>query len=199
MATQNRGFGATMSTPEGGSPTEPPGLAALFLAFLKIGVLGFGGVAAFARHVLVEERRFLSAREFAELFGVCSTLPGANTVNLSLILGDRSRGPLGALAAFAGLMGAPLAILVGAAALYQRYGDFALVKAALAGAAAAAAGLVLGTSLKLLRDIGFELVAIGLVAAIAVASAFARLPMLVILAMAIPAALALGSLREKRT
>lgn len=179
-------------------PTEPPSLKALFAAFFKIGVLGFGGVAAFARHVLVEERRFLTAQGFAELFGIGSTLPGANTVNLAIILGDRARGVPGALAAVSGLLGAPLAILVGVAALYERFGSLGVVKAGVAGAAAAAAGLVLGTSFKLLRDLGPGVATLVLVIAIAAASALLRLPMLLILAAAIPAALLLAAVRERR-
>ena len=177
---------------------EPPSLGALFAAFFKIGVLGFGGVAAFARHVLVEERHFLSRQGFAELFGIASTLPGANTVNLSIILGDRSRGLAGALAAVSGLLGAPLAILVAVAALYARFGSLGIVKAGLAGAAAAAAGLVLGTSFKLVRDLGPGVATLALVILIAAASAFLKLPMLLILAVAIPAALALAAARERR-
>jgi Chromate transport protein ChrA len=93
------------------------------LAFLKIGVLGFGGVAAWARHVLVVERRFLDGRAFAEDFGLASSLPGANTVNLSVMLGDRFCGVSGAIAALTGLMGAPLVILAAIASLYARFGD----------------------------------------------------------------------------
>jgi len=183
----------------GPAPTEAEAdLSGLFSAFFKIGILGFGGVAAVARHVLVVERRYLTAREFAELFGVASTLPGANTVNLSILLGDRSRGPAGALAAVCGLLGAPLAILVAVAALYARFGEIGIVKAALAGAAAAAAGLVLGTSLRLLRDLGPAVVTLAIVAAIAVASAILKLPMLLILAVAIPTSLALGAARDPR-
>ena len=177
---------------------EPPTLGALFAAFFKIGVLGFGGVAAFARHVLVEERRFLSPQGFAELFGIASTLPGANTVNLSIMLGDRSRGVLGALAAVSGLLGAPLVILMGVAALYARFGSLGIVKAGVAGAAAAAAGLVLGTSFRLVRDLRPGVPALVLVVAIGLASAILGLPMLLILALAIPAALALAALRERR-
>ena len=177
---------------------EPPTLGALFAAFFKIGVLGFGGVAAFARHVLVEERRFLTAQGFAELFGIGSTLPGANTVNLAIILGDRSRGVPGALAAVSGLLGAPLAILVAVAALYARYGSLGIVKAGVAGAAAAAAGLVLGTSFKLVRDLGPGIATLALVVAIAAASALLKLPMLLILAVAIPTALLLAAVREQQ-
>ncbi len=176
----------------------PPGLSALFAAFFKIGVLGFGGVAAFARHVLVDERRFLTAREFAELFGIATTLPGANTVNMSIMLGDRCRGIPGALAAVTGLLGAPLAILVAVATLYARFGDLGPVRAGVAGAAAAAAGLVLGTSLKLLRDLGFDVATLSTAAAICLASAILKLPMLLILLIAIPGSLALGAMRDRR-
>lgn len=114
---------------------------ALFTAFLEIGVLGFGGVAALARHVLVVERRFLSEREFAESFGLASSLPGANTVNLATMLGDRFRGITGAAAALLGLVGAPLILVTAIATLYSRYGAQPDVRAALYGAAAAAAGV----------------------------------------------------------
>jgi chromate transporter len=48
----------------------------LFLGFLKIGLLGFGGVAPWARHVIIEERRWLTDKEFAEILGVGQILPG---------------------------------------------------------------------------------------------------------------------------
>ena len=69
--------------------SHPPiARAMLFAAFLKIGLLGFGGVMPWARRVLVEERAWLSDREFAELIGMCQVLPGPNVVNLSVILGS---------------------------------------------------------------------------------------------------------------
>ena len=51
-------------------------LAELASAFLKMGLCGFGGVLPFARRVLVEERAWLSEREFAEILGLCQALPG---------------------------------------------------------------------------------------------------------------------------
>lgn len=173
-----------------------PTHAALFLAFLKIGALGFGGVAAWSRHVLVVERRFMDAQDFARSFGLASTLPGANTVNMSVMLGDRYRGASGALAAVVGLMGAPLAILVVIAMLYARYGGLPDVRAALLGAAAAAAGVVIGTSLKILRDLDPDMLAILTAAAVCLAAA-AKVPMLLILVVAIPLAIA-GKLVGKR-
>lgn len=125
----------------------------LFLGFLKIGALGFGGVAPGARRVIVEERRWLSDAEYAQVLAIGQALPGANTVNAAIIIGDRARGPLGAATALLGLMGGPLALLIGAAMLYGRYGDLPMVRGALSAAGSAAAGLVAGTAIKMLTGL----------------------------------------------
>ena len=177
--------------------SDRPTPVTLFAAFFKVGVLGFGGVAPLARHVLVDQRRWLDERAFAEAFGLASTLPGANTVNLCVMLGDRWCGPGGAVAALAGLLGAPLAILAGAATLYARFGGDPDVRAALGGAAAAAAGLVGGTALRLLRGLDPDVFAVLVAAAVCLASAAARLPMLAILALAVPASLGAAFLRRR--
>ncbi|HEY3533657.1 MAG TPA: chromate transporter, partial [Casimicrobiaceae bacterium] len=77
---------------------------ALFASFLKMGLLGFGGVLPWARRVLVDERRWLSDREFAELIGLCQVLPGPNVVNLAVIIGSRTHGPLGSLIAVSAIL-----------------------------------------------------------------------------------------------
>jgi chromate transporter len=132
------------------SPDIHPTSRDLFLSFLKIGLMGFGGVAAIARHVIVVERRWLADEEYGRLLGLCQALPGANTVNAAVMLGDRYQGPLGALTCVVGLMAAPLAILVTAASIYDRIERFPIAHLALTGAAVSAAGLILGTAAKLL-------------------------------------------------
>jgi chromate transport protein ChrA len=42
----------------------------LFLAFLEIGLYGFGGVAAWSRWIIVEKRGWLDEAEYAELLSV---------------------------------------------------------------------------------------------------------------------------------
>jgi chromate transporter len=170
----------------------------LFTAFLKIGVLGFGGVAAWARHILVTERGWMSEREFAELFGLASTLPGANTVNMATMLGDRVAGLTGVLAALAGLVGAPLLILIAIIVLYTRFADVPDVRAGLTGAAAATAGLVLGTAVKLLRGLEPDAVMFLAVAFVFAATALARLPILLVLGVTIPSCLIVAVWRKQR-
>ncbi|HLI13720.1 MAG TPA: chromate transporter [Alphaproteobacteria bacterium] len=133
------------------SPAPRISRKALFLGFLKIGLLGFGGVASIARHVIVEDRAWLSERDYAAVLGVGQILPGANTVNAAVMIGDRFHGASGAAAAVLGLMAMPIVILIALAALYARFSALPDVRVAIAGTAAAAAGMVIGTALKMAR------------------------------------------------
>jgi chromate transporter len=123
--------------------------ADLARAFLRIGLLGFGGVAASARRVLVEERGWFGDEDYAALLGLAQTLPGANTVNLAVLIGDRARGLSGALTAMAALMAPPLVLLLAILEVYDRVEGAPLVKALLAGMASTGAGLVFGTGLRM--------------------------------------------------
>jgi chromate transporter len=125
----------------------------LFLGFLKIGLLGFGGVAPWARHVIIEERRWLTEKQFAEILGIGQILPGPNTMNAAVMIGDRFQGASGVLLCLLGQMAMPLVIVTSLAVVYERFAAVAEVKAAVMGAAAGAAGLVMGTALKMARNI----------------------------------------------
>ena len=58
--------------------------AALFTGYLKIGLFGFGEVAAWARRVIVEERRWMTERDYAEVLGLGQVLPGPNVGNAAV-------------------------------------------------------------------------------------------------------------------
>ena len=118
-------------------------------AFLKIGLLGFGGVAAMARRVLVEERRWFDDEAYAQYLGLGQTLPGANTVNLAVLIGDEAQGLSGALTALGALIAPPLVLLIAILSVYDRVEGLPLVRAGLAGMASTGAGLVFGTGLRM--------------------------------------------------
>ena len=122
----------------------------LFASFLKMGLLGFGGVLPWARRVIVDERRWLDDREFAELIGLCQVLPGPNVVNLAVIIGARSHGPLGSLIAMTGILFVPIGVMLAIAVFYAAVAHAAIAQHAIAAASAAAAGLIRGTALRLL-------------------------------------------------
>ena len=57
-------------------------------------MLGFGGVAAVGRYIIVEEKKWLSDKEFATYLGIGQILPGANYINLSIIVGNKHQGKI---------------------------------------------------------------------------------------------------------
>src|SRR5258708_12528749 len=96
-------------------------LAALFIAFAKIGLCGFGSLLAWAHRVIVDERHWMSEAEFAETLSLCQFLPGPEIANVSIYVGSKFRGPIGAIVALLGLTAAPLAVGLGLGTLYLRY------------------------------------------------------------------------------
>ena len=173
------------------APRRAVGTAELFLGFLKIGLLGFGGVGPQARHIIVQERRWLGDREFAELLGVGQMLPGPNTVNAAVLIGDRFRGPAGVVASLLGMMAMPLLIVTALAVVYDLFADVPEVGAGLGGAAAAAAGLVLGTALKMIRNVRLPRVAYLTLALAFVALAVLHWPLVGVVAAVAPLAVLL--------
>lgn len=129
---------------------EPRSCGHLFWVFTRLALQGFGGVLAVAQHELVERERWLSRSEFLEMLSVSQVLPGPNVVNLSLMIGDRFFGFRGACASLAGMMAAPLVLMLVLAALYGQFSHHPRVSGALRGMGAVSAGLVLATAWKLL-------------------------------------------------
>ena len=135
------------------APTPPPrpaGLWPLFTAFSRLALMGFGGVLPIAQRELVDRLGWLSHAEFAELLSVGQVLPGPNVVNLALMVGDRYFGLRGALVAVAGMLLAPMALVLALAALYQGLADQPAVVGAVRGMGAVSAGLIFAMGLKLL-------------------------------------------------
>jgi chromate transporter len=168
----------------------------LFLGFFKMGALGFGGTGPIMRAVIVDDRRWLDDAEFAGLLGLCQALPGANTCNFAVILGDRFFGAAGSALALAGLLLAPLVLLVTVASFFTAFSANGDARAALFGATAAGAGLAIGTAFKMARKIPRDPMLTLLAGAIFVAAAFLRLPLPAIVAAALPAGFLLVGARR---
>lgn len=183
------------TTPE----TRIPGRIELFLGYLKIGLLGFGGVAAWARHVIVEERRWLTEREYAQILGLGQVLPGPNVGNAAVMIGRRFHGLAGALLATAGIYAAPLCILIGLCLLYDRYGQLPQVAPAMEGIAAAAAGMVIGTAFKMIGRLRLEPEALLILVLAALGAAALRLPLPLIVLVLAPVSIACALRRARQS
>jgi len=128
---------------------EPRNAREIFLTFARVGASGFGGVNFWLRRILVQEKRWVTDREYLEGLAIGQIIPGPNVYNLTVMLGYRFGGVRGAFAAVAGLVGAPLAVLLIFGVLYQRYSALPLLHSALKGMIAVAAGLLLANALSL--------------------------------------------------
>lgn len=167
-------------------------LSSLFLTFAFIGLSGFGGVLPFARHELVERKRWVSAAEFTDILSICQFLPGPNVVNLTVTFGVRVDGIRGAVAAFLGLMVMPVAIVLALAVLYAEFSEVPQVRDAFRAIAAAAAGLLVAMAFKMVTAMGMALRPLVLMAAVIVAIVMLRLPLFAVVAVLGPISIALA-------
>ena len=138
-----------MNSSPASDPPRPQSLKDLFVSFTWLALQGFGGVLAVVQRELVEKKRWMTQDEFIEDWAVAQVMPGPNVVNLSLMIGGRYFGLKGALAALAGMLTAPLIIVLLLALLYAQFADHPGVAGALRGMGAVAAGLIAATGLKL--------------------------------------------------
>jgi chromate transporter len=175
-------------------PPRPASVRALFWAFSWLALQGFGGVLAVVQRELVEKRQWLTPEEFVEDWAVAQIMPGANVVNLALIVGDRYFGWRGALAALAGMLALPLCVVLALTVAMSELAHQSAIQGALRGMAAVSAGLIAGTGLKLVAALRLNTMGIGACAALAVLSfiavALMRMPLVwVLLCLGVPATL----------
>jgi chromate transporter len=160
---------------------QPQSCTDLFVSMTVLALQGFGGVLAVVQRELVERKRWMTREEFVEEWAVAQIMPGPNVVNLALMIGGRYFGLRGALAALAGMLAAPLVVVLALALLYGHFADNPQLANALRGMGAVAAGLITATGLKLLvalRTHPLGLAAcIGLGAATFIGVALMRLPL----------------------
>ncbi|MFA5353986.1 MAG: chromate transporter [Thermodesulfovibrionales bacterium] len=129
-------------------------LRQIFLAFLRIGSLAFGGVYAMLALVereLVEKRRWIGHKEFMEGVAVGQLTPGAPIVNTGIFIGYTLRRVKGALAATFGQVLPSFLVILLVSWLYVRYHELAILRAALKGISGAVVGMVAAVVLTMGR------------------------------------------------
>jgi len=181
-------------------PPNRPGLAELFFAFAKMSLAGFGGVLVWARRGIVDQHRWMTAEEFNETFALCHFLPGPNIVNLSMVFGARFRGIAGGVAAFAGLLLPPMALMTILGALYARYGEIDVLRRILAGVSCAAVGLAIAVVFRMMMPLirKRDVIGLGLMVAVFIAIGLLHLPLAAVLLAAIPLSLAINFVMRRR-
>lgn len=108
---------------------------------------------AFAEEMIVEKKQWLSKKEFLEEWAVAQTMPGAAVMNLSIMIGSRNFGVIGAIAGVAGILLFPLILILCSISAFAYFGQNPHVAGALRGMGAVSAGLLIATGVKLIKPL----------------------------------------------
>jgi chromate transporter len=179
---------------------QPVPLAALFTAFLIVSLCGVGGGGGivWARRIAVETRRWITDREFADIVSLCQFMPGPNIVGIAVCVGAKMRGTIGTLAALAGFLVIPWSLGLALGLLCLEYAHLPVLRNILGGIAAAAAGMLIATGLRLLMPHRRRPASLVFAALAFVLITFFRLPLLVVLFGLVPLGIAVAGIEALR-
>ena len=173
-------------------------LGGLFRCFLIVGMTGFGGVLPVFVHEVVHKRGWLDPEEFTELLAVCQVLPGPNIVNMSMVLGMRVQGLMGAFMSVLGLLLLPVMLALAVGSLYAGFSHLPAVAGAVRAIAAAAAGLLIAITARLFWPQRRNPIAIGIGLLVLASIAWLRIPLFWVLLALGPVSVGLTWWRTQR-
>lgn len=127
----------------------------LFLTFLKIGVVSFGGgygmIAMIRESVLANG--WMTEEELMNFIAVAESTPGPIAVNMATFVGSVQGGVGGALIATIGVVLPSFIIILVLAALFKNLLKYGAVRAGLDGVRPAIVGLILATAITMLLSV----------------------------------------------
>ena len=127
-------------------------LLELYLAFLKIGAVNFGGGYAMLpllERDLVQDRGWTTTQDLTDYFAIGQCTPGLIALNVSTFIGSRRKGIPGAIAATVGFVTIPIVIILIIATFLQGFADYPVVQNAFAGIRVCVCVLIVQAVLRL--------------------------------------------------
>ena len=129
----------------------------LFLTFLKIGTVSFGG--GYGMISLIRDdclaNGWLTEEELLNFIAVAESTPGPIAVNMATFVGSSQGDILGAFLATLGVVLPSFVIILLIASVFTKLLKYAGVNAVLGGIRPAIIALILGTALTMLLSLGF--------------------------------------------
>ena len=124
-------------------PTQPVSLFALYKLCFVVGIFSFGGgLTAWFHREVVNVRGWMTDDEFFSGYALAQILPGVNSTNMAVYIGQHLRGAIGSSTALVGLLTGPFVIVLAAAAVYHHLVVLPGFPAIMGGVAAAAVGMM---------------------------------------------------------
>lgn len=141
-------------TPVDDAPV-PYRLRELLGYFVRLGSLGFGGPVAlvgFMQRDLVDERRWISEKDFKEGLALAQLAPGPLAAQLAIYLGWIDYGVLGATLVSLAFVLPSFVMVLGLSAFYVQYGGLPWMRGAFYGIGAAVIAMIARGAYKLTRS-----------------------------------------------
>jgi chromate transporter len=181
-------------------PPEPTvSLASLYAVFFRLGLVSFGGgMSAWLYREVVEVRRWVIRDVFLAGFALGQILPGVNSTNVTIYIGQHLRGAAGAAVALSGLLSGPFVIVLAAGAAYHYLLQIPGFEAAIAGVAAVAVGMLLRLGVVLARRVPWNPLSVAVMAATFVAVGILKWPLVAVVVVLAPVSIAAAWLRPAR-
>ncbi|HTK14305.1 MAG TPA: chromate transporter [Xanthobacteraceae bacterium] len=178
-------------------PTAP--LLSLWLLFLRVGLLSFGGgVPALTYRELVDRKGWINDGDFLTGLTLAQFLPGANPVNLALYFGYRLRGWIGALVSACGLIMPAFCVIMTLGFLYRHFGTFSGTHTILLGIASVGVGMTVAVGAQLAKHVARSVLPVLIAIAIFVVVGVLRWPTVPVVLAAAPLSVLLAYVMERR-
>ncbi|MBM6990038.1 MAG: chromate transporter [Mobilibacterium timonense] len=130
----------------------------LFLAFMKIGLFGFGGGLAIIQLIYDSIQQFakITPDLFAEIVAIAQVTPGPVAINTATFVGFMSAGVLGAAVATTGVAVPSFVIISMVSRVMEKFKNSRIIKGALSGIRPAAVGLIASAFLTVSKPVVFN-------------------------------------------
>lgn len=190
-----------MSSAPHAEPVAPArvSLLAILGVFAKIGLMSFGGaLSGWMHREIVLRRGWMDEADFLSGLALGQIMPGANVANLSLYIGQRLRGGIGAIAALLGMLLPPMIVVVALGILYDRVAGILWLHRFIDGVAAAAIGLTIMVGIRASRRVERRLGPVTILLLLFFTVGVLRWPMVPVVICVTPASVMLAWLSEDR-
>ena len=124
----------------------------LYYAFLRIGLVNFGGGYAMLpllERDLAEKRGWVTVDELMDYFAIGQCTPGLIALNVATFIGNKRKGIVGGIVATLGFLTCPIVIILLIAMFLTNFAELPIVKNAFAGIRVCVCVLILQAILKL--------------------------------------------------
>jgi len=167
---------SSIAPTQGTTETVDVSFARFVRYFLRLGTAGFGGPIALAGHMqrdLVEDRRWITKRDYVEGLALAQLAPGPLAAQLAIYLGYVHSGILGATAVAVAFVLPSFLMVLALSAAYVRYGGLPWMQAIFYGIGAAVIAIIARSAFKLTKlTLGKDKLLWGIFVALAASTAW---------------------------